>query len=182
MLYRCNHHENHDNHDDQHNDHHSHPWSSSSDVQRNVRQVQLGEEWVQKPVWSLSLSKHGNWDIDPLTKTSIWSPRLQKQIQIQIQIQLRHRSTYKDINPVPTVTKLETHSWRVHVSDNDPIWKLFLWLSSWPVKNRQSARRTGPQGTKCHILFQKLLGFTVVQEDHFETLVCSAPSLLFCTI
>ena len=35
------------------------------------------EEWVQKPVWSLSLSKHGNWDIDPLTKTSIRSPRLQ---------------------------------------------------------------------------------------------------------
>ena len=96
--------------------------------------------------------------------------------------QLRHRSTYKDINPVPTVTKVETHSRRVHVSDNDSIWKLFLWLSSWPVKNRQSARRTGPQGTKCHILFQKLLGFTVVQEVHFETLVYSAPSLLFCTI
>ena len=41
---------------------------------------------------------------------------------------------------------------RVHVSDNDPIWKLFLRLSSWTVKNRQSARRKDPKEQMPHFV------------------------------
>ena len=94
--------------------------------------------------------------------------------------QLRHQSA------PPLVTTQKRHSWRVHVSDNDSIWKLFVRLSSWRKKTDSRLDEKSP-GNKCHVLYQKETRLWIRFKNRLIPRSISRPwyiqlRLLFCTI
>ena len=86
----------------------------------------------------------------------------------------------------PLVTTQKRHSWRVHVSDNDSIWKLFVRLSSWRKKTDSRLDEKSP-GNKCHVLYQKETRLWIRFKNRLIPRSISRPwyiqlRLLFCTI